>query len=493
MCLPPIQGGPALNLRYLVRYLTPRRTGSSRRMREVEYTELDMYPLSGGRLTTWTPEVADTAWQADPRGLSWDHTHHLSGGETGTWIGSAMRLTTAHDPGLVRRALRAWLLRHEGLRTTVTVTDDGWTRRTAPPDAVDVVPTDHGELTAAEVHTTLAATFARVSPARWPHVRMATVEGPEGTQIAFGADHSVMDAYSQLLWFAEISELVDRLGAGESTGALVDPTIASHVDHSAADRALGEGARADHPTVQRWARFLDVGPGAPRFPSYPDPAVAVGPVTDGSEPQHSLSAWVADPEACDRLHQRCRAVGTSLQSGALGVLLQTLRETRGVDEARFVLPLHTRHDPAHLAAVGWYVGCVPVAVDLAGARGFDDVLRRVDAEVRAVRGCVDVPLPRVAELLGLADHPHFVVSFVDTRHVPGAADWGSWEARALRSPAHADDEVYVWLVRSRAGLSLSARFPRTPEADAGMRTLVEGFRQRFGALASGAHDEEASA
>lgn len=459
----------------------------------MEYTELGMYPLSGGRLTTWTPRVPDSAWQADDRGLSWDHTHHLSGGETGSWIGSAMLLSTAHDPGPVRQALCAWLARHEGLRTTVTPAGTGWARRTAPPAAVDVVPTDHGELTAPEVHDVVAATFARVSPARWPHVRMATVEGPEGVQLAFGADHSVMDAYSQLLWFAEISELLDRVAGGASPGELVDPAIASHVDHSAADRTLGEGARTDHPTVQRWERFLDVGPGAPRFPSYPDPAVAVGPVTDGSEPQHSLSAWVADPEACDRLNERCRAVGTGLQSGAIGVLLETLRETRGVDEARFVLPLHTRHDPAHLSAVGWYVGCVPVAVDLAGAPDFEEVLRRVDTEVRAARGCVDVPLPRVADLLDLADHPHFVVSFVDTRHVRGAASWSAWQARALRSPAHADDEVYVWLVRSREGLSLSARFPRTPEADAGIRALAEGFRRRFDALAADPWEREESA
>jgi len=464
----------------------------------MEYTELDQYALSGGRLTTWEPVVPDHAWHPDDRALSWDHEHHLAGGEDGSWIGSVMHLPAAYDPAHVAAAATAWMLRHEGLRTTVCRgPDGGWQRATTSGAGLRVRPVEAGEVSPQDAAARISGSFASLTRGSWPHVRLATVhrEGAPGFDIAFGADHSVMDAYSQLVWFAEFSALYDRIRAGAEPASLVDPAIASHVDHAAADRALGERVGSGHPAAMAWRDFLahDAPRGsALRFPDHPDPALRMGPVTDGSRPQHSTSTWIAGATELERLGTLCRDVGTSAQSGALALLLLALRAARGTEAFRFVMPMHTRHDPAHLPAVGWYVGCAPVQVDLAGAVDTGEVLARIHAGVDAGKRLVGVPLPRIAQVLELHDHPHFVVSYVDTRHIPGAADWDRLRARTLRSPAYADDEVYLWLVRSHHGLSVSARYPRTEEADAALRTLHADMRGVLRELLA-ADPQEASA
>jgi len=454
----------------------------------VEYTELDQYPLAGGRLTTWEPVVPDHAWRPDDRALSWDHAHHLAGGEDGSWIGSVMHVPAAYDPVHVAAAATAWMLRHEGLRTTVAPDPGGgWRRSTTGGEGLEVRPVEAGEVSPQDAASQISDAFAALTRGSWPHVRLATVhrDGAPGFDVAFGADHSVMDAYSQLVWFAEFTALYDQVRAGAEPASLVDPAIASHVDHAAADRAFGATVDVGHPAALAWREFLahDGSSGAGlRFPDHPDPAVRMGPVTDGSQPQHSTSTWVAGPTELDRLGALCRDAGTSAQTGALALLLLALRAARGTEAFRFVMPMHTRHDPAHLPAVGWYVGCAPVQVDLAGAEDTADVLARIHAGVAAGKPFVGVPLPRIAEVLELHDHPHFVVSYVDTRHIPGAADWDRLRARTLRSPAYADDEVYLWLVRSHHGLSVSARYPRTEEADAALRTLHADMRGVLGEL-----------
>nr|WP_253945250.1 condensation domain-containing protein [Nocardioides sp. zg-DK7169] len=405
-----------------------------------------------------------------------------------------MHVPAPYDPAHVAAAATAWMLRHEGLRTTVVRTEDGtWRRSSTDGTGLAIRSIEAGTVSPQDAADRISRSFASLTRAAWPHVRLATVhrEGAPGFDLVFGADHSVMDAYSQLVWFEEFTTLYDRVRAGATPSSLVDPAIASHVDHAAADRALGAAVTAEHPAVRGWRSFLAHGSGL-RFPDHPDPALRIGPVTDGRQPQHSSSTWVAAPDELDRLGALCRSAGTSAQSGALAVLLLALRAARPTDRFRFVMPMHTRHDPAHLPAVGWYVGCAPVQVDLAGAHDTAEVLARIHAGVDAGKPLVGVPLPRIAQLLEIHDHPHFVVSYVDTRHIPGAAHWDRLRARTLRSPAYADDEVYLWLVRSHHGLSVSARYPRTEEADAALRTLHTDMRRVLRELlADGA--QEASA
>ncbi|GHH67441.1 condensation domain-containing protein [Promicromonospora soli] len=473
----------------------------------MEYTELSAYDLPAGTVTSWTPRADAGRWQQDPRDLSPGHEAHLRDSEPGSWIGSVLRVPGPYEPEPLRRAIHAWVSRHEVLRTTVTRdAGAGWRRVTAPAEAVAVRDLVVGDLTAGQVAALLPSLLADVSPTAWPHCVMASVvpaPGPDADWfvLAFGADHSVMDAYSQLLWFEEIVSLYDAARRGAPDAELRELEVGSHVDFSAEDRKLAMTLAADGEPVRRWLDFL--GPGA-TFPRYGTVTHPAADAAEAARPQASRSSWLATVDQTDDLSARSRARGASAQSGVLAAFAHAARRVQGLDRLRFVLPMHTRYAPQHAAAVGWYVGLCPVDLDLDGV---DPVLReveagqdgpaqvidshaltaaveRVHAAVSAGKNLVRYSFARIAELGGITDSPHFAVSYVDTRFVPGAERWSSWAARTLRSPAYGTDELYLWFLRTHEGLNVSARYPDTPEAHAAMDALVDELRGYFRAFGS---------
>jgi hypothetical protein len=449
----------------------------------MEYSELDDYAIPAGIVTTWTPTAGAAAWRDDPRQLSYDHAAHLARDPGGSWIGAAMRMPAPFDADALRRALRAWIARHEVLRTTVRRSGAGWDRLTVPADQVDVRADVLGHRSGDDARDDVSQFLGSLTPVAWPHCVFATVTDPapgaDGFVIVFGADHSVMDAYSQLLWFAEMADLYTRAveGAGDAELAVLD--VGSHVDFAASDRRSGEDITSDHPAVVAWREFTSVDEtgsplDVPAFPRHPDLArLAAGAP---ARPQRSLSTWVRGGADTDELGARLRERGVGLQAAGLAALAVAARRRTGVERLRFVLPMHTRHDPRHTGSVGWYVGLCPVDLDISGADSFRDAIDRADAAVREVKHLARHPFPRIAELVGVEDSPHFVVSYVDVRHVPGAQRWSSQQARALRSPAHAPDELYLWLIRSHIGLNVAARYPDHDLAGAAMRGYVANAR-----------------
>lgn len=439
----------------------------------MEYTELADYPLPDGAVTTWSPVCAPDSWSDDDRRLTHDHEAHLASAAAGSWIGSVLRIPLRHDGDALRRALRAWIARHEALRTTVSPAGESWKRHLVAEDAVDVTPQQRGELTGADAHDLLSDFFAGVTPDRWPHCLFATIAQDDGFVLAFGADHSVMDAYSQLLWFGEIVELYERALAGEPDDEMAALDVGSHVDHSAAARSLSEVVDAEHPVVRHWEEFLHDGEfpamegASPQVPASPD------------EPQHSLSRWAVRPGDADRMERLCANLGTGTQSGVFAAIALAMRERTGSDRLRFVLPMHTRHDRRHVGAVGWYVGLCPVDIDLSGVGDFGEAVARTRAGVSGGRGCVKTSFARVADILRLEAEPRFVMSYVDVRKVPGAERWPEWNARALRSPEPSRDEVYLWLVHSDEGISVSARCGRSERALLAVEGLITGFEKKF--------------
>ena len=451
----------------------------------MEYTELSAYDLPPGVVTTWTPATDAACWQQDPRAISPSHEQHLAQGETGSWIGGVMRIPAPLVAETLIRTLRAWYARHEALRADVVREDDAWKRRIVAAQDITVDHVVHGEQDSASVHETIADYFTTVSPLAWPHCVFATVATPgdEGFTLAFGADHSVMDAYSQLLWFDEIASLYGRAAAGESDAALAVTGSASYLDHAHDERGSSDRLTADAPAVERWRAFLS----SPEydglaFPAFPGLGPVDGPTAEIGIPrprgvlrQASFSTPLADAEQTHVFNQLCKAGGSSLQNGVFAAMAHVLQQQHGINRLRFVVPMHTRMSIEHATAVGWYVGLCPVDVDLAEEKPLSDLLGHVHSEVSANRDLVPHPFARIMELTELEEGPKFAVSYIDGRFIPGADSWDEWQGRALRSPAYADDEVYLWFGRQSSGLNVSARYPETVAAEHAMRDMVSGI------------------
>ena len=445
----------------------------------MEYTELSAYDVPPGEVTAWTPTAEPAAWTDDERALSHNHEQHLDTAEAGSWIGSIMRLPGQLDTDALRLALRAWMGRHEALLGAVEESTTGWQRRCVPPADVSVETTSLGHFDGEGARSSIASFLAdSIDPKAWPYVVFATVSDPDvdGFTLAFGADHGVMDAYSQLLWFEEIASLYDRALAGEQFEALAAVTTGSHIDHSARERVTGEAMSLESESVRVWSDWLASADGTPRFADFPVPGIT--DVTTRSVeplPQASLSHWLGEPHQVRILGDLCKSAGVSFQAGLMGAMAYVLRAQHGVERMRFVAPMHTRYTAEHAAAIGWYVGLIPVTLDITGAATLPEVAGRVQAALDETKPLVRQPFARVADLLDIDDAPHFVVTFVDTRFISGAEHWNAWQGRTLRASVRADDEVYLWLVRDRDGVNVSTRYPETVAAERVVRDLLGGM------------------
>lgn len=451
----------------------------------MEYTELADYPLPAGRLTEWVPAVDNSAWAQDPRGVSFTHEDHCSRGNDGSWIGTVFEIHRRYDTEVMRRTILRYVERHEAFRTRVEPDATGtWHRFTVPSDAVRVDDRQEQRTRSeSQVFEHLESWFADVvSPTLWPHFVMATVvpephvaaSVPQQDKflVIFAADHSVMDAYSQIYAINEF----DRLYAQSLDGTDPNlPEVGSYVDFSAAERALGESLTPDHEAVVAWQNFLAEEDG--RFPAFPLPLIADDSVapTDLATRQSSVSSWLLTSEQAWKFNTACRAAGQNMQSGILAALALVNARLTGDGTFRTIMPMHTRYAEKWAASVGWYVGILPMEIRLENARTFADAIESAAAGAGAYKGLAAVPYSRVASLLSSTEIPRFVVSYIDLRFMPDGEEWQDRKGRALRSECHAENEVYFWVNRTLQGLNISARFPSSDVSTTNVHRFIAEF------------------
>ncbi|WP_265443086.1 condensation domain-containing protein [Flexivirga meconopsidis] len=444
----------------------------------MEYTELADYEVYAGAVTFWRARSSTPCADAvDGRPLSPQHEKHVTRApdpDEPSWIGTVFEIQHEFDAEAVRRTLLAWHAKHESFRTLVTRDDSGLHRATYRPENLHLAARDAGSYDTVErVYDVVSRYFDRtVRPDSWPHLVAATVvptnqeDGPRFL-LAFAADHSVMDAYSQVIAVSELDQLYTAALAGEP---LVTEPAASYVDFSVAERAHAAVADHGHETTRRWLDFLE--PDEPRFPVAPFPNEEPADLT---LPQRSISRWLVGPEVSDQIHQHARSLGFGMQPAVLVALAEAMSTATGTaDPFKFVMPMHTR-TPEYTASMGWFVGISPFTLQLAGASGLPEKLRRADEASAHIRSDAQIPFATIADLLGIDSSPRFVVSYVDLRHLPGAAQFDAVRARALRSIRYSDDEFYFWVVRARGGINVSVRHPNNATATAGVERYLQAF------------------
>ncbi|MEZ7239139.1 condensation domain-containing protein [Rhodococcus sp. GXMU-t2271] len=451
----------------------------------MEFTELADYPIPAGVLTEWLPCAAEDAWRTDPRPVSHVHEAHLrrtAGSRYGdvpdAWLGTAFEVRGHLEPEPFRRALERWIDRHEPLRSHVTLSGDaaagGAIRRTTPAGAVSVRFIRHLPSAPDDICEHLEQLLADCTePHTWPAYVFATLEpedvdasGPSFT-VFFAADHAVADAYSVVLVAHEITALYEQERTGRPAGLF---PVGSYIDFGATERADAADLAGDHEAVRIWRDALTAGGGG--MPEFPLP---LGPRPAGASPQRRLSVRMLDDDRANRFAARCREAGHGFLAGTLACLARAAVELAGVEQFRTIAPAHTRSGPMWAGALGWFVGLRPVEIDTTGTADFATLAARAGAELRRTRASARVPFDLVGELLGIPMRPRFLVSYMDIRFVPMAAQWPQWNARTLRSRSYTHD-VFLWFNRSPKGVNLAGRFPDTPTAAANVPPFVERVR-----------------
>ncbi|MFE0749825.1 condensation domain-containing protein [Gordonia sp. NPDC058843] len=459
----------------------------------MKFTELSDYPVPAGTVTIWTPTTgADSSgWQPDPRPFTYDQSASIRRSSTGevdenSWLGAIFEIDDELDDDHFESCLRQWLTRHEALLSTADPAADELHggRRTYRGAHLDVNAEEAGGFDSGDdIRELLTEIFdARLAPTRWPHCVVATVDSSrKGFTVVFAADHVVMDAYSILLSISEIRRLYTSTRHGVAA-EMAD--VGSHLDFSVHDRAVGLGLTGEHPAVSRWRAFLDSSADAPGFDL---PLVRPHLETRDrarTPRQRGISEYVATDHQATFMSSAARASGHGTQTAVFAALAVTLRALTGHDTLRLTMPMHTRSEARYAGSVGWYVGLAPLEVDLAGSQTFDDALTATAGAIDAVRHLPFFPYQRIVELLGTGGEPEFVVSYLDIRHVPGAAEWDAAHAQILRGGSRSDREVYLWIARVPGGITVSARHPGHDPADASMRDLVATYASVLRAIAT---------
>ncbi|MFF7726933.1 hypothetical protein [Streptomyces sp. NPDC008001] len=503
----------------------------------MEFTDMRGLEVRPGLLTVWRPVPGGRAaprWQADERPASYAQEAHLAGrlanpraepaAVSPSWLATVFDLPGPLDAAALETALLAWIDRHESLRSRLVPTEPAKERAAEPAPGtairrVTLAPgtvgmrrsvagsyRDGGELAAR-----IEELFDReTGPLGWPSYLFATVAhtgdgpGPGSVTLYVGLDHSNVDGYSILLAAYEIRELY---GAAVRGGRARLGEVGSYLDFAGCERAGAALVGRDHEAVVRWREFIAAGGG--RLPAFPSPVGregGEGPAGCGAQPGGLV--WLLNAAQARAFERACRKGGGNLFAGVLACLAREAHRGAGAGEGvpaagaagggsggefRALMPVHTRTHARWSQSVGWFVGLAPLRFAVRAGGSFAEAMAGAAAALEGARPMAEVPLARVAELLGVPLEPRFMVSYMDFRRVPGAREWGEWRAAALRSRRVHAHEVYLWVNRSFEGVYLSFRYPDTVRGRAEVPRYVENVRRAVARVAAaGAGDRTAA-
>ncbi|AYF74267.1 hypothetical protein D7D52_10785 [Nocardia yunnanensis] len=461
----------------------------------MDYTHLSEFTVRPGALTLWRAELAaGSDWATDERPFTSVHVRHCREVDAadprpgrGRWIGTIFELDAPFDAAHWRETVRLWHARHEGLRTTLAPCTDGAAdaeprRLVCAPTAVAVTAEPVPGVSASEhINQYLTDILElRLSPLRWPHCLLATVEhaATGDFTVLVAADHSVLDAYSQAIVILELRALYAAVTRNEPPRE--SPTFGSSADFAHWERTGAAALTTDCEPVRYWRRFLDGSAGMlPRF----EPAI-----TSGGErshrPQASVSRKLLSLTDLERIEQAVTGRGHRLSVAVFTALAIAYRRTFGYISLRAIMPIATRPDLRWLESMGWFVNVVPIDITLAPDLDIDSALETTRGTLRRSRIANDATWTRVLELLDCNDHPRFGISFLDIRVLPEHELVEALRGHTLRAESYSGDEVFFWIVRATDGLRLSTRFPASFPAVEMDRFLAEFTR----AMTEFAHD-----
>ncbi|GHA48906.1 hypothetical protein GCM10010303_70250 [Streptomyces purpurascens] len=456
-------------------------------------TDIQRCEVRPGRLVEWTLSPATVATAKalpeDSRPPAYIQESHLrtarSVREDGlfvpTWLGAAFDIPGRADLDALGEALRGWTLRHETLRSGFRWAGgpgDSIRRFTLDASSVSLHREEAGDFTdPAALAQHLQDRFDTTADAlRWPNLIYTAVVRDDRTSVYMAFDHSNVDAYSIHRIPAEIHELYEAARAGGEVAAAPEPEpVGSYVDFCEAERADADRIDADHDIVARWREFIQRCDG--RLPSFP---IDLGLDPEGGLPtQKFMREMLVDADAAAAFEAYCRPYGGSLV-GVLAASALILHEIGGEPVYRTVVPFHTRVKSQWSQSVGWYVGGAPIEIPMSEAPDFPSALRTVRAALQANRRLARIPLARVLHLLGADFRPtspdlYSIVSFVDTRAIPGSADWTDQNAYGLLRVSYGD-QVCAWITRLHEGLWFASRYPDTDIAHKNLRLYAERLR-----------------
>jgi hypothetical protein len=460
----------------------------------LKLTEISQYDALPGQLVEWRlhPETIDAAARSpqDPRPPSYTQDAHVKlatflrdiGVQAPTWLATAFDFQGALDADVMEETLLQWITRHETLRSGLRPAGEELERFTLSIDEVSLERSVIGDFSAGtDIVRYLEDRFDEAAnPLTWPPYMFVTVAREDGFTVYLAFDHSNVDGYSMAQIAYEIHELYDAGVAGRSAELA---EAGSYVDYSRLERDASDHVDADDASVVRWRDFVETcGGGLPAFPL--DLGIEQGCIpkqTGGCE-------WLLDAAQAAEFDAACKEAGGNFGAGVLAAASLTAYELGGQSTYRTVMPFHTRTESRWATSLGWYIGLAPLEIVTAYAEDFRDLVRMARSATTLAKPVARVPFVKAFGLLETPVRPVSVMSYIDARAVPGAANWTEWNAHAFGKVSYGD-EVYFWINRTREGVYLTCRYPHTELAHRNVNAYIEHTRNVLASVArNGTYD-----
>ncbi|HEX7242511.1 MAG TPA: condensation domain-containing protein, partial [Longimicrobiaceae bacterium] len=287
------------------------------------------------------------------------------------------------DPAPLARTVRHLLLHHDALRLRFSVVDGRWTMRyAAPDDRVPFARVDLSRLDAPEraLAAALADAEATLELERGPLLRAVLFDtGADRSQrLLVTAHHLVIDGVSWRVLLEDLQTVYGQLARGGEPCLPSKTTSLRHWTRRLAGYAASDALRAE---LDHW---LAVGEGAPaRLPlDHAGEAPSVATVR--------TVAGALDAAETDALLREVPPVyGTEIRDVLLAALVRAFAPWTGRPRLLVEIDGHGREEQLFEGVdlsrtVGWLTSLYPVLLDVGGARGEGEALKRVKEQLRAV-------------------------------------------------------------------------------------------------------------
>ena len=449
-----------------------------------------------GVLISWHPTPATLAKIRDAPvsdiPVSYQQDQHIRGYRSHVAAGTNMaRLNIPSwdiqgqcDVRAMTHVINSYVRRHDTYHSwfEYVEADDTIARHTVrSPKDIKLVPTDHGEVTAAQWRDHVLAT---PDPLTWDCFHFGIIQRDDHFTFYISVDHVHTDAMFMGLVLVEIHMMYAALVDGLPPLQL--PPAGSYSDYCVRQREYTSALTLETPEVKGWVEFFQNNDGTmPRFPL---------PLGDFSV-THSgdvLTVRLLDAAQAEKFEAACMDAGARFSGGVIACAAIAESELVGIDTYHVITPTTTRTGQSEFMTTGWFTGLVPMSVPIgsfgetaqAGQRAFDSGMPMKD-----------VPHEFVFELaegtdLGLRTPEPGVpmLSYLDAGLPPlSPAVIAQWEAMNGRvySDARAAYQVGMYVNRTATETAVTVTFPNNPIARESVIQYIEAMKAVYTRVAEG--------
>jgi hypothetical protein len=289
--------------------------------------------------------------------------------------------------------VNAHLRRHDTYRSWFEHSDgEQIVRRTIrDPADLELVPTKHGDMTAAEWRSHILAT---PDPLQWDCFRFSLIQRADHFTFCVIVDHLHIDAMFVGVMFMEIHMMYAAVMGGRPPIRL--PEAGSYHDYCVRQHQYTSALTLDSPEVRAWIDFFENNEGT--LPECPLP------LGDGSGPSALVSAQLLDERQTAAFESACIAAGARFSGGVFACAALAEYELTGAETYHGITATDTRRTPTDFMTTGWFTTFIPITVPVA-APCFADTVRAAQASFDSGTELAQVPYGRVLELAPWLERP----------------------------------------------------------------------------------------